>query len=74
MNFSVGMPARYFRQKSEDRTRRSAAIEKETSSDSKAACLGFNMLLGGGFKDFLCSPLFGEDEPNLTCAYFSEMG
>ena len=22
--------------------------------------------LGGGLKDFLCSPLFGEDFPNLT--------
>ena len=24
------------------------------------------VILGGGFKDFLFSPLFGEDEPNLT--------
>ncbi len=24
------------------------------------------MYCGGGFKDFLCSPLFGEDEPILT--------
>ena len=29
--------------------------------------------LGGGFRYFLCSPLFGEDEPILTCAYF-QMG
>ena len=27
--------------------------------------------LDGGFKYFLFSPLFGEDEPILTCAYFS---
>ena len=24
----------------------------------------------GGFKDFLCSPLVGEDEPNLTIIFF----
>ena len=28
--------------------------------------------LGDGFKPFSCSPLFGEDEPILTCAYFSK--
>ena len=26
--------------------------------------------LGGGFKCFLCSPLFGEDEPILTIIFF----
>jgi len=30
-----------------------------------------NGFLGGGFKHFFFSPLTGEDEPNLTCAYFS---
>ena len=30
----------------------------------------FDDLLGGGFKHFLCSPLFGEDEPILTSIFF----
>ena len=30
----------------------------------------FIIWLGGGFKCFLLSPLFGEDEPNLTSIFF----
>ena len=32
-----------------------------------------NGYLSGGFKYFLCSPLFGEDEPILTIIFF-QMG
>ena len=40
--------------------------------DSFDAFLHIKMLLGGGNSNiFLCSPLVGEDEPILTCAYFS---
>ena len=28
------------------------------------------LLIGGGFRYFFCSPLFGEDEPNLTIIFF----
>jgi len=28
------------------------------------------VFLGGGFKYFLFSPVFGEDEPNLTSIFF----
>ena len=31
-------------------------------------------ILGGGFKYFLYSPLFGEDEPNLTSIFFRWVG
>ena len=31
----------------------------------------FFLLLGGGFKDFLCSPLFGGNDPNFD-EYFSK--
>ena len=30
--------------------------------------------LVGGFKYFLCSPLFGEDEPILTSIFFKGVG
>ena len=34
-------------------------------------CLILQVALGGGFKDFLFSPLFGEDEPVLTSIFFN---
>ena len=30
--------------------------------------------IGGGVNYFLCSPLFGEDEPNLTSIFFKGVG
>ena len=33
-------------------------------------CIYTDTSLGGGFKDFLFSPLFGEDEPILTSIFF----
>ena len=33
-----------------------------------------DVFLGGGFKYFLFSPLFGEDEPNLTSIFFKGVG
>ena len=34
-------------------------------------CLILQVVLGGGFKDFLFSPLFGEDAPVLTSIFFN---
>ena len=33
---------------------------------------GNHLNLDAGFNYFVCSPVFGQDEPNLTCAYFSD--
>ena len=33
-------------------------------------CIYLHLFLGGGFRYFLCSPLFGEDEPILTSIFF----
>ena len=51
-------------------------LEKVTPASNMAICgiyvkfLGCNGMLGGGFKHFLCSSLFGEDEPILTIIFF----
>ena len=53
--------------------------EKTTPLYSNYGCFklvfwGRCQKLGCGFKDFLCSPLFGEDNPNLTTAHILQMG
>ena len=48
------------------------------SESGNVNCLAFRSFhhfsLGGGFKYFLCSPLFGEDEPILTSIFLKWVG